>query len=330
MVISAAQLAAQSNSRSPAGTAEERVVRELLASNDPAAKAWGAELAARYQFQDVCPELLNLLDWTDSRVQEQAIDSLIRLRATVPTENLRRLLAQQHAAPIILASLHRNPEILKEALSQSLTDAQWVAANQGVLTIDGPRDYVLDLLKSWTIHVTLRVVDAGADHSPEPGQRGGVCGDSFTRQVDAGFPPRAVYRIQLSAEPGDRVLNARPHPVYYRRSLTASGCDIIIDRDEYRSDFLALILNTPPVKPRLRSRQQRDIVWNGPGDYRTQIEQLCREIDAGFHQIVADLTRRTALQRSRCGWPEGECRTACHRPPRESPNATPLTRISHK
>jgi hypothetical protein len=290
VLVATLQLAAQGTDPSPADAAEARVVRELLASNDSASKAWGAELAARYQRPEAIPDLLNLLNWTDDRVQEHAIDALIRLRAKVSSETLRQI-ARGPGPAIVLAVFNHNVAFLQELLTGPLTDSEWVAANEGILGPNTPRTYVVDLLKSWTVHVAVRVADRGSSPVVEDGQGGGVCGDSFS-QKQTGFPPRAAYRIQLNADPGDQVLVARPHPVYYRRGPTGSGCDAIIDRDAYRSDFLRFVMNAPPGQITLKARVEHNIAWTDAGDYARQLQQVRGEIDTGFKQIVERLSPR--------------------------------------
>src|ERR1700679_4187417 len=88
IVLMTASLSAQV---SPADATDAQAIRELLASNDPARMAWGAELAGRYGRQEVVPELLRLLRSRDERVQANALDALIRLKAQVPAEELTPL-----------------------------------------------------------------------------------------------------------------------------------------------------------------------------------------------------------------------------------------------
>lgn len=266
-------------------------VRELLASSDSAQLAWGAELAARKGQAEYVPDLRRLLAWTDDRVKEQALDALIRLKAKVPSEELTPLPEVFRDQVIILAITNGNRDILASLLAENPDhDATWVALNEGILAFGAGRTYWPKLLREWTIHVVIYVTDPGRTAILGPGSGGGICGDSIA-QPRPGFPPRASYGLFLDPQPGDAVLCFRPHPVYYRRHLSASGCDTRTDRDDYRADFVALSVRvSPPIKGHLRY----DLAWTSVDAYVAEIDRLRRDL-LGRYQQILDVTVQRRL-----------------------------------
>jgi hypothetical protein len=266
-------------------------VRELLASNDPARLAWGAELAARSGREEFVPDLLPLLHWTDERVQEQALDALIRLKAKVPAAAFTPL-PQFTDQVIILAAANGHRDILLSLLNENpLNDATWVALNESLLRIGGGRIYWPALLRDWTIHVVIYVTDPGRVAVLPPQQGGGQCGSSIA-QDRPGFPPRAAYGLFLDPKPGDTVLSSNPRPVYYRRQSGPSGCDVRIDRDDYRADSLAWVAHeTTPLKGHLRF----DIAWPTDDAYAAEVDRLRKQTIAGFQEILDSMVKRRML-----------------------------------
>ena len=117
-------------------------VHDLLASNDSAQLAWGAEMAARSGRDEYVPELRRLLAWTDDRVKEQALDALIRLKAKVPPEELTPVPLVLRSQVIILGIGNRNRSILASLLAENPQhDATWVALNEGLVQAGAGRTY---------------------------------------------------------------------------------------------------------------------------------------------------------------------------------------------
>jgi hypothetical protein len=270
----------------------EGSVRDLLASNDPARLAWGAELAARNESQEFIPDIRRLLYSTDDRVKEHALDALIRLKAKVPPEELTPLRPEFKVQVIILAAANRQRNILSSMLNAGEpNDATWVALNESLMQIGGGREYWPALLREWTIHVVIYVTDPGRTPVLGPRTGGGACGDSIS-DPRAGFPTRATYALFLDAQPGDTVLAAKPHPVFYRRRPNSSGCDTRIDRDDYRGDFVSsLVYLETPLKGHLRY----DIAWPNDEAYLAEMNRLRSTTLAGFQQVLDWLLKRRLI-----------------------------------
>jgi hypothetical protein len=265
-------------------------VRELLASNDPARLAWGAELAGKYGLRDFVPDLLPLLRWTDERIEEHALDALIRLQAKVPPEELTPLLPRFTPAVVILATANGQRDLLLSMLREDQPHGPtWVALNEELIQIGG-RAYWTALLREWTIHVAIYVTDPGKTVMFGRGGGGGFAGDSLP-QERPGFPPRAAYSLTMSSRRGDVVLVGGPHPVYYRRQVNPSSEDRMFDRDEYRGDFVASVLPTTPMKGHMRF----DVAWQSDQGYRDEVSRLREQTLAGYQEIVDSLIKKGLL-----------------------------------
>lgn len=263
----------------------------LLKSSDPAWQAWGAELAARSGGQELVPDLVTLLHSTDVRVQEQALDALLRLKATVKPEELTRLLPRFMDAAVILAVENKQRDLLLLLLRQEQPfDPWWVALNEALLADGGP-EYWAAALSEWKIHVTIYVVDAGhtAVILPVPIQY--WCGES-TAQNRTGFPARALYTLSLSQQPEDAVLVASPHAVYIRRRSIISECSAPIDRDDYLGDFVVSAMHeTPPVLGHIKS----EIVWITDAAYIADAAKLREKTLAGVQAILDRMAKSKLL-----------------------------------
>jgi hypothetical protein len=262
---------------------------ELLASNHSALLAWGAEMAARSGHKEYVPELRRLLAWGDDRVKEQALDALIRLKAKVTTEDLSPIPPPLRNQVIILAIRNMNSSMLTSLLAENPQhDAAWVALNEGLIQAEATGTYWQNLLREWTIHVMIYVVDPGRTPVLDSQTAGGRCGDSLGQQR-SGFPPRATYGLFINPEPGDTVLLTRPKTVYYRRASNAAGCDIQIDRNDYRGDFIVFGAN---VYPSAKTHYRYDIAWTDDQSYTAGVDRLRKNVLADYRRVLDGMVKR--------------------------------------
>jgi hypothetical protein len=283
---------------SPADSAEVQTVRELLASTDAARLAWGAQLAARYGQQEFVPDIRRLLSSKHEWAQANALDALIRLKAKVPPEELIPLLPRFTDAVIILAVANGHRDLLFSMLGalkkdDPLNGAVWVALHESLQNGE-PGNYWSMLLREWTIHVVVFVTDTA-----QPGLLGAVSGGGFGGGCydcdGAGkFPPYVSYSLTLWPEPGDVVLNTKPHLVYYRRRLDHSTANAsFIDRDDYRSDFVAAAIS--PMTSKVQGHMSFDIVWRTDQAYSEEMKKIREKTLAGFREMLGWMIRKTLL-----------------------------------
>jgi hypothetical protein len=265
---------------------------DLLKSSDPARQAWGAELAARSGGQEAVPDLVALLHSTDERVQEQALDALIRLKVKVQPEELTRLLPRFMDAAVILAIENKQRDLLLLLLREEQPfDPWWVALNEALAAGGGGAEYWTAVLREWKIHMVIYVIEPGhaAVVLPQPVQY--WCGDSIA-QNRTGFPARAVYTLALSQQPEDTLLIASPHAVHVRRRSSLSGCGAPIDRDDYRGDIIASAMHeTAPIKGHIKF----DVVWRDDAAYVTDVAKLREKTLGGLKAILDWMVKSQSL-----------------------------------
>jgi hypothetical protein len=224
--------------------------------------------------------LIGLLHSTDERVQEHALDALIRLKAKVPEEELRGLPKSYRDQVILLAIANGYRDVLLSILRQGApNDAMWVALNEGILSLGASRDYWEALLGDWTICVWVYVTDSPASVNPE--RHGSVvCGDGPTR-VRPGFPPRPLYGFSLTS--GGVPLISKPYEVYVSRGENLSGCFSRINRSDYQAAFVrSAVRETYPIG----THPQFEAVWDGDEAYLKHMEEWRAEVAGEVHEIV--------------------------------------------
>jgi hypothetical protein len=283
---------------SPADSSEAQMVRELLASTDASRLAWGAQLAARYGRQEFVPDIRRLLGSNHSWVQANALDALIRLKAKVSAEDLIPLPPWFADAVIILAVANGHRDLLWSMLSalkkdDPLNGAVWVALNE-MLQDGEPGNYWSILLREWTIHVVVYVTDTGHPGLLGASSGGGFGGACYDCDGASKFPPYVSYSLTLWPEPGDVVLNTKPHLVYYRRRMDHSKANgSFIDRDDYRSDFVASAIS--PMTPKVQGHMSFEINWQTDQAYSAEITEFRERTLAGFRDTLGWMIKKTFL-----------------------------------
>jgi len=278
---------------SPADAMEQRVVAGLFASADPGRRAWGAYLAGNYQQTRFVPQLRRLLTAADPDVRRQALDALIRLDADVPANELLPLWPA-HRAPVLILLARapgQNRVALRSLLNEEIIGTEWVAVHNLLVSIKAP-GLAMELLSHMTVRVTVLVCDAGGRcGSYGAGGGGGVsnCGGVGYRP---GFPPLYHYTLTSTPARGDRLLAPGRHPIHYRRRRNPSHNGGIVDRERYRLEYLAQLLDTQPEKLPLRRSSIRSIDWPGADRYPAAIEAVREEMAAQFAALVQMLHAR--------------------------------------
>ena len=239
------------------------LVPQLLGSNTPRDRAWGAVLAGQNHLKEFVPELLGELDqhiqdmgFEEQLVSSCALDSLIQLDAAIPPDMLQPIFDLHHrAAAIILASNSvqgLEPNLLK-LMDENLSDAEWLAIGNTLSEAKAP-GFAASLLREIKIEVSVFVTDdpsAGYGIGGDFGSGSSNCGGGI--RMPDGFPPVAYYWLTTSPQHKSVALGPGPHPVYYGRGVipdnggyaAGSGSS---SRDETGSNTLPLCL-TPPLKP---------------------------------------------------------------------------------
>jgi hypothetical protein len=281
--------------QAPADAVEQRIVAGLLAAPDPGQQAWGAYLAGNYGQTKFVPELRRLLTATHPDVQLQALDSLIRLGAKVPAEELL-LLWPTHRAPVLILlamAPQDNEPPLRSLTRDDLNPKEWTAVYNLRVANKAP-GIAAELLSELTVHVSVRVRDSETLGPGYGGTGGGgvVCGGSGFRP---GFPPLYSYKLVDLPAQGDVLLAPGRHPIYYRRDLSTSTSFNAIDKNIFRFEYLADLLATQPDQLPLQPAILREVVWKGAEAYLAELRDAREQVNRGFQGLMRQLQERELL-----------------------------------
>jgi hypothetical protein len=224
------------------------------------------------------------------------LDALIDLRATLPTEESRKLFSEFAAQSVIL--LVRSPDDAQHALLDIFDDSKanwtWLAAGN-VLLKNRAAGFAARVLSRFTQRTTVSVVDRGFG-----GEVGGgsECGFSL-RQPKTGWPLVGLYHLTQFPERIPSVTAAflvgGPTAVYYWRVETGNydnppddpgGCDDG-DRDRYRAQYLAKMLEFSFPQIPLDPYREITIEWRNEDQFRQQVLTAVEEQRDHFRRAVA-------------------------------------------
>ena len=284
-------------------------VSELLQSPDLQKKAWSAYLAGHCDQRERGPELAAELDqMLPDRVTapnapeywlvQSLLDALIQLQQPVapstalafhetwPNESLILLVQNAQAAQQQLLFL----------LDTRLTDPEWLAATNSLVALK-TGGFAAKLTRETRFTLALSVVDPGA------GFGGGAGGAVFGGRlgpggpIPDGFPPVGIYGLVLKAVPGDTLLAAGAHPVYYRRTVTAPGQPVSPSGDGGFTDHLGYRLEHLSTLSGLPLDTVRSAVEGAPQIQWHTFDAYVLDRDAAIDAQTEAVTRlATALQ----------------------------------
>lgn len=283
-----------------------------LQSDDPLRIAWGAWLARVDQQKELVPLLTQRVVEYQSPGQIYVspndaerhdallavLDALIDLRATLPTEEARKLFPEFAAQSVIL--LVRSPNDAQPALLDIFDDSKanwtWLAAGN-VLLKNRTAGFAARLLSRFTQHMTVSVFDPGSGGGGGVG--GGGCESGLSlRGPKTGWPPVGLYQLTQFPE---RIrwlatfLVGGPTAVYYWRVETGNYdnppddpgyCDDG-DRDRYRAQYLAKLLEFSSLKIPLDAYRDIAVEWQNEDQFRQQVLVAVEEQRDRFRGAVA-------------------------------------------
>jgi len=207
------------------------LVTSLLAA--PADEAWEAFRAGEQGRAEAIPALRKMLRSPDQRVSRAALDSLVRLQAEVPWNELQPLWTR-HRAPVLIL-LARHPEKHGATLVSLLDDMrqlQWQAACN-VLAPRKTAGLALHLLKTLELRLDLVVVTPGTLAGVGLGG-GSIAGRACGRMVvPEGWPPVARYDLTTREARGAVPFARGASTVFYVRKVYGPGTHGIGTRTEH-------------------------------------------------------------------------------------------------
>ena len=285
-------------------------VGQLLQSASNKDRAWAAYLIGEYGLKEFAPALIELLspdlpgpEWEITYVHRAALDSLIRLRVSAPSESLLPLYERfPYETLIILArSPSENGEALLSIAEQPVRTVCWVAACNLLAESKAPGFAAL-LLKSLKIKIEIAVSESGNRmYGSGVSSGSSACGGSG---ITDDFPPTARYKLIPDPKRDAVVVAPGPHPVFYERQVFGTGMswtsvdDQSVPRDRYCLEYLATLVDQSVSELELREMYSKSIAWSGIQRYKIEVISL-RELVAGnFERLKKQCVERNLLSES--------------------------------
>lgn len=213
-------------------------IQNLLSSREPGQLAWGAYLAGESGQRAAVPLLIPLLRHAHPDVQLASIDALIRLRADVPSENLKALrIDGSFDATLVLLSFNprKHSSVLLDLLDRPLDHTEWTAVSS-LLWTSPPPGYAARLLREWKLQSTVEVKDSPTGIS---------CGGSGyiilakPERDRSGFPPIWHYVLRTGVVmPEATAIADGPHPISFQRETRPRSGGSLAPRHDFRRDYL--------------------------------------------------------------------------------------------
>lgn len=220
-------LAVAASAQDPTPAEAAAKAREVLRSDDPAQRAWGAHWAVVSGDEELTPELLRAfvgLRGADdrSRLARRAIaTALIDLRAEVPAAELERLAREFPREALCIAA--RDPEryqsVLEGMLEIDLDGNAWTAVVELLLPADSSA-LTAHLLRGLETRVIVRVIDPDGDFSVGASSMAFHAVEAI--EVPGDYPPLVAVSLAQHID-GVRPLVAGIERVCVQRTAMAPG-----------------------------------------------------------------------------------------------------------
>lgn len=288
-------------------------VDRLIQSESARDRAWAAYLIGEYGLKELAPALIGLLnpnsldpEWEPGFVYRAVLDSLIRLRVSVPPDSLAPLYKRfPYETLIILArSPSDNSEALLSIAEQSGCEVCWVAACNLLAETKAP-GFAAFLLKSLKVKVEITVSESGKTSVGRFGSSSSVgCG---VFQVPDGFPPTALYRLTDRPSRDAVVIAPGPHSVFYERQVVEPGVtnqrwgssyDYGVERDRYRLEYLAALLGQTASQLELQENYSKSIAWTGIQRYKVDVISFRELVTGEFDHLKRQCVEGNLLSES--------------------------------
>jgi hypothetical protein len=301
----------QTGPAAPAYTVEvKNRISRLIKSSSSKDLAWAAYLIGQHELKEFEPALTELLDASPTDewgwlVRTVVMDSLIRLRINLPPERL--MLLYEQFPDEVLIIMAREPEENRDALFSIARNPErsicWVTACNLLEETKAP-GFAEFLLRDLETEISLLVTDPGTIGA---GSGGGYassgCGPNMS-EVPEDFPPIATYRLTDELSRDGVVIAPGPHPVLYDRDLNEPGIvhrpwsDKSIDWNEYRLEYLALLLERPTTELRLRKSYTHVITWANSKQYASEVIKIRESVIGDFEDLKKRLIDKERLTNS--------------------------------
>ena len=291
-------------------------VNQLLHSDKSQDQAWAAYLIGKYRFDEFTPELIKLLNVSETtsngaeHVHRAILDALIQLNASVKNDVL--LPHYQRFSTQVLILLANDPLQNQDALLSLLdapqTNEEYLAICNLLVRIKN-KSLAFKLLRDLEVEAPITVVSSNHFGGFGGGDSSGGCGDGWLNKL-AGFPPVAFYRLSHTATRGAVVLAPGRHTIYYLRkevrvdesgSMGIGSCFTTTQKNSFRVEYLAELLNTSAEKLKFTHTPSFTIVWKGRLNYKLEALKAREEVQRSYRQLLNRLIEAEMLTKEESG-----------------------------
>lgn len=224
------------------------------------------------------------------------MDSLIRLRAVLPSDEIEALYGVYPAGAAILLSYdpQSNTELLLKLAAKTPHNEVWLTLSNLLADRRAP-GFAAHLLRLFEMQLDITVTD-----SDLPGVNAGPCGGAIFGSIAVdppGFPPVWIYALTTFPQRGDVLVTHGPQDVYYRRwrtkitTIPANGSSV----DLYRHRYIAYLIDRKPEDLPIQHREWRTIHFTTVGQYRSDLDALIDNRKAAYASVVDELHQRGLL-----------------------------------
>jgi hypothetical protein len=285
-------------------------VGQLIQSTSNRDRAWAAYLIGEYGLNEFAPALIEFLnpnqldpEWETGFVYRAVLDSLIRLRVSVPSDNLMPLYKRfpDETLIILARSPSENGDALLSIAEQAGREVCWVAACNLLAESKTP-GFAAFLLKSVRIKIKITVSEGGQRMFWSIGSSMSTACGVF--QVQDGFPPIALYKLIDKPKRDAVVISPGLHPVFYERQVVEPGIDnqkgagvtnMGIDRSLYCLEYLAALLGQSAIELELKETYSKSIAWSGAQRYKIEVISFRELVTGNFERLKMQCVEKELL-----------------------------------
>jgi hypothetical protein len=305
-------LAAAPAAQPPGGPQDTAHARQLLHSTQWKDKAWGAYFAGQLHSAELAADIVE--QFQTNAIHEEAsfkseehafiaslFDAAIESGVQVPPGILAPFEKNWEEPVLVLLALSRSPDREESLLRlrKVPSDLAWLAANNLLFGMRSQRWYI-KILGELRVSHQFTVVSPGQAPRKGGGIGSGTCGDGLTA-IPKGFPPIALYVLQVEPDPSFVTFAPGPVDVRYRKVLVPTdgqngfGSCFSVNREKMDVDYLAALGKMPSEQAQELFRRDTPITYSDDRRFRRAVQQSLAVQEQGIQDLIQAIQLRAML-----------------------------------
>jgi hypothetical protein len=305
-------LAAALSAQPPDGPQDAAHARQLLHSASWKDKAWGAYFAGQLHSEELAADIVEqfqanaIYEGASAKSEEYAFiaslfDAAIENSVQVPAGILEPFEKNWDESVLVLLSLSRTADREESflRLRKVPSDVAWLAANNLLFGMRSQRWYIR-ILGELRVSHQFTVVSPGQAPRKGDGIGSGHCGDGLTA-IPKGFPPIALYVLQVEPDPGFTIFAPGPVDVRYRKVLVPTdgqsgfGSCFSVNREKMDVDYLAALGKMRSEEAQELFRRDTPIPYSDDRQFRRAVQQSLAAQENAIQDLVQAIQLRAML-----------------------------------